>query len=90
MQYMPVFKPFLIAGLQAHDEQQVCSAAIGVTADLCRALENEVTPHLDEIMQLFVQILQVSVLTVTRLRYLLCLGPESRQNGKTGRVIMLR
>lgn len=49
-----------MAGLQKHDEGQVCSAAIGVLVDLCRALETGLMPHLDEFMSLLFQIVQVS------------------------------
>ncbi|VDN00908.1 unnamed protein product [Thelazia callipaeda] len=56
--YLEVFKPFLVAGLQNHDEAQVCSAAIGVLVDLCRALESNLMPHLDEFMGLLFHIVQ--------------------------------
>ncbi|EJW85440.1 hypothetical protein WUBG_03649 [Wuchereria bancrofti] len=56
--YLDVFKPFLVAGLQNHEEGQVCSAAIGVLVDLCRALEATLMPHLDEFMGLLFQIVQ--------------------------------
>uniref|UniRef100_A0A915Q815 Importin subunit beta-1/Transportin-1-like TPR repeats domain-containing protein n=1 Tax=Setaria digitata TaxID=48799 RepID=A0A915Q815_9BILA len=56
--YLDVFKPFLVAGLQNHEEGQVCSAAIGVLVDLCRALEASLMPHLDEFMGLLFQIVQ--------------------------------
>lgn len=58
--YLDVFKPFLVAGLHNHEEGQVCSAAIGVLVDLCRALEANLMPHLDEFMGLLFQIVQVS------------------------------
>lgn len=57
--YLDVFKPFLVTGLQNHEEGQVCSAAIGVLVDLCRALEAALMPHLDEFMGLLFQIVQV-------------------------------
>uniref|UniRef100_A0A0N5AV98 Importin N-terminal domain-containing protein n=1 Tax=Syphacia muris TaxID=451379 RepID=A0A0N5AV98_9BILA len=56
--YMEAFKPYLVAGLRNHEEAQVCSAAIGVLADLCRALEAGLMPYLDEFMELLSQIVQ--------------------------------
>lgn len=61
MDYLEVFKPFLVAGLANHEEGQVCSAAIGVLVDLCRALESNVMPHLDTFMELLFKIVQVCV-----------------------------
>ncbi|VDN39411.1 unnamed protein product [Gongylonema pulchrum] len=46
------------AGLCNHEEAQVCSAAIGVLVDLCRALEVNLMPHLDEFITLLIQIVQ--------------------------------
>ncbi|PAV79237.1 hypothetical protein WR25_02820 [Diploscapter pachys] len=57
-QYMPLLKPHLMAGLANHEEAQVCAAAVGVVADLCRALEVKMVPHLNEIMELLVVCLQ--------------------------------
>lgn len=57
--YLDAFKPYLVAGLRNHEEAQVCSAAIGVLADLCRAMETGLTPYLDEFMELLSQIVQV-------------------------------
>lgn len=59
LNYLDVFKPYLTAGLGNHEEAQVCSAAIGVLADLCRALEGNIAPYLDEFMSLLFQIVQV-------------------------------
>uniref|UniRef100_A0A915AY70 Importin N-terminal domain-containing protein n=1 Tax=Parascaris univalens TaxID=6257 RepID=A0A915AY70_PARUN len=58
LNYLDVFKPYLTAGLGNHEEAQVCSAAIGVLADLCRALEGNIAPYLDEFMSLLFQIVQ--------------------------------
>ncbi|MFH4979402.1 hypothetical protein AB6A40_006111 [Gnathostoma spinigerum] len=58
--YLPAFKPYLIAGLQNLAETPVCNAAIGVLADLCRALEVSLMPDLDEFMQYLFQIIQSS------------------------------
>ncbi|VDD90587.1 unnamed protein product [Enterobius vermicularis] len=59
--YLDAFKPYLVAGLRNHEEAQVCSAAIGVLADLCRAMETGLTPYLDEFMELLSQIVQSSI-----------------------------
>ena len=40
---------------------QVCAAAVGVVADLCRALEVKMVPHLNEIMEMLVVCLQVKI-----------------------------
>lgn len=58
--YLEVFQPYLVAGLSNHEESQVCSSAIGVLADLCRALESSIIPYLDHFMTLLFQIIQVS------------------------------
>jgi len=58
-QYMEIFKPFLIMGLKNHEEYQVCMASVGIVGDLCRALETNVAPFIDEIMQLLLEILSV-------------------------------
>lgn len=38
---------------------QVCQAAVGVVADLCRAFEADVIQYMDELMMLLHAILQV-------------------------------
>ncbi|KAG8465477.1 hypothetical protein KFE25_002784 [Diacronema lutheri] len=56
--YMPHFRPFLILGLQNHEQHQVCSVAVGVIGDLCRALEASIFPYCDELVTLLMQNLQ--------------------------------
>ncbi|XP_071449486.1 importin subunit beta-1 [Hetaerina americana] len=53
--YMDAFKPFLCLGLQNHAEYQVCSAAVGLTGDICRALKTKAIPYCDEIMMLLLE-----------------------------------
>lgn len=45
---------------------QVCLAAVGLVCDLCRALQTNILPYCDEIMQLLLENLGVSS-TRTRL-----------------------
>jgi len=56
--YMPQFKDFLALGLKNHEVLPVCSAAVGVTGDICRALCENVEPYCNELMQLLVENLQ--------------------------------
>lgn len=60
--YMEQFKPFLFAGLNNHEDSQVCLSAIGVISDLCRAFEENLFPMCDEIVQTLNHILEVSLL----------------------------
>ena len=50
LKYMPGFYPYLEKGLQNFEEYQVCSIAVGVVGDLCRALEEKILPFCDGIM----------------------------------------
>ncbi|CAD6186495.1 unnamed protein product [Caenorhabditis auriculariae] len=56
--YMESLKPYLLRGLGNHEESQVCGAAVGVVTDLCRALEKDIVPHLDQIVELLLGSLQ--------------------------------
>lgn len=40
---------------------QVCLAAVGLVGDLCRALQSNILPFCDEVMQLLLENLGVSV-----------------------------
>ncbi|PWA28966.1 hypothetical protein CCH79_00019822 [Gambusia affinis] len=53
--YMDAFKPFLAIGLKNYAEYQVCLAAVGLVCDLCRALQSNILPYCDEIMQLLLE-----------------------------------
>jgi len=55
IKYMDSFRPFLLQGLQNTAEQAVCSAAVGVSGDICRALGAKCAPYCDEIMQYLLQ-----------------------------------
>ncbi|KAK8577542.1 hypothetical protein V6N13_027812 [Hibiscus sabdariffa] len=48
--YMPEFYRYLEMGLQNFEEYQVCSVAVGVVGDICRALEDKIAPYCDGIM----------------------------------------
>jgi len=58
VKYMQYFRPFLSLGLSNVDEHQVCSIAVGVVGDVCRALEEGIIPFCDEIVQLLLRNLQ--------------------------------
>lgn len=55
LKYMEAFRPFLALGLKNHAEYQVCSAAVGLVADISRALGNKILPYCDEIMSLLME-----------------------------------
>ncbi|KAG8566167.1 hypothetical protein GDO81_013127 [Engystomops pustulosus] len=55
LKYMEAFKPFLGIGLKNYAEYQVCLAAVGIVGDLCRALQSNILPFCDEIMQLLLE-----------------------------------
>ncbi|KAF7468906.1 Hypothetical predicted protein [Marmota monax] len=63
LKYMEAFKPFLGIGLKNYAEYQVCLAAVGLVGDLCRALQSNILPFCDEVMQLLLENLGVSVYT---------------------------
>ncbi|XP_075438174.1 importin subunit beta-1 [Ascaphus truei] len=52
---MEAFKPFLGIGLKNYAEYQVCLAAVGLVGDLCRALQTNILPFCDEVMQLLLE-----------------------------------
>ena len=52
IKYMEAFKGILALGLKNHAEFQVCSIAVGVVGDVCRALNIAVLPYCDEFMTL--------------------------------------
>lgn len=60
--YMGTFVSFLYAALQNHEEHQLCSIAVGIVGDLCRALSENVFPYCDQFMTLLLQNLQSNVL----------------------------
>uniref|UniRef100_A0A1I7WNE0 Importin N-terminal domain-containing protein n=1 Tax=Heterorhabditis bacteriophora TaxID=37862 RepID=A0A1I7WNE0_HETBA len=56
--YVEALKPHLMRGLSNHDEPQVCAAAVGLVTDMCRAMETNIAPALDDIMSTLIQSLQ--------------------------------
>lgn len=55
VKYMDAFRPFLALGLKNHAEHQVCSAAVGLTGDICRALGSKVLPFCDDVMTMLLE-----------------------------------
>ncbi|NXI38950.1 IMB1 protein, partial [Galbula dea] len=60
LKYMDAFKPFLGIGLKNYAEYQVCLSTVGLVGDLCRALQSNILPFCDEVMQLLLENLGVS------------------------------
>ena len=50
LKYMDAFRPHLSIGLKNHAEYQVCTAAVGLVGDICRAVGIRILPYCDEIM----------------------------------------
>jgi len=50
LKYIDHVLPFLYEALNNHSEYQICSAAVGVVADLSRSLLDKLTPYCDQIM----------------------------------------
>jgi hypothetical protein len=61
MKYMELFKPFLFLALRNTAAASVCASAIGVAGDICRNFQNKVLPYADELMQILLETLSVSV-----------------------------
>jgi len=59
--YMPHFAPYLVLGLRNPKEYQVCTVAVGVVGDVCRAIEAKMVPFCDDIFVALFQNLQVCV-----------------------------
>lgn len=60
--YVPYLHPLLLAGLKSVEEHQLCTVAVGVVGDLCRALGNGVAKYCDDIMRALLELLQSQVL----------------------------
>ena len=56
--YIGELFPFLLKGLRNYVEWQVCSAAVGTTGDICRALEIQILPYCDDIICCLLEDLQ--------------------------------
>lgn len=48
--YMPHLVPIVETALQRYDEEAVCSAAVGLVGDICRALNTDIQPYADMLM----------------------------------------
>ncbi|ALC48936.1 Fs-2-Ket [Drosophila busckii] len=48
--YLCALKDYLVMGLRHHEQQLVCSAAVGLTGDICRQLKQLVVPYCDELL----------------------------------------
>ena len=59
IKYLDAFKPYLLIGLRNHAEYQVCSVAVGLVGDICRAVGGRVLPHCDDIMNILLENLGV-------------------------------
>lgn len=60
--YMDSFAPFLYQALQNHEEWQLCSIAVGLIGDVCRALGEGVGPYCNTFMEHLLSDLQSNVL----------------------------
>jgi len=56
--YLASFMPFLKMGLANYDQYMICSVAVGVVGDVCRAIEGKLGPFCDDIVTLLLQALQ--------------------------------
>lgn len=60
--YLGAFLPFLVNALQAHQEYQLCSIAVGLIGDISRALGEQTQPYAQGFMEVLLADLQSSVL----------------------------
>jgi importin subunit beta-1 len=56
--YMGHLRPHLAFGLRNWEEHQVCSVAVGVVGDICRAIGDKILPYCNEIITLLLGDLQ--------------------------------
>lgn len=61
--YLIHFMPALMTGLRNVEEYQVCTCAVGVVGDLCRALGRQVSTVCDDIVRALLELLQSPSLT---------------------------
>lgn len=61
--YLQHFMPALMTGLRNVEEYQVCTCAVGVVGDLCRALGRDVSSVCDDIVRALLELLQSPSLT---------------------------
>jgi importin subunit beta-1 len=60
--YLQAFLPFLINALNSHEEYQLCSIAVGLIGDICRALGEASLPYCQGFMEVLLADLQSTVL----------------------------
>lgn len=60
--YLQAFLPFLINALNSHEEYQLCSIAVGLIGDICRALGDASLPYCQGFMEVLLADLQSTVL----------------------------
>lgn len=62
IRYAPYLVPPLINGLKSVEESSLCTVAVGVVGDLCRALNGAIMAYCDDIMHCLLELLQSPVL----------------------------
>jgi importin subunit beta-1 len=62
LRYVPYLQGPLLGGLKSVEEHQLCTVAVGVVGDLCRALGTALLPFCDDIMRALLELLQSQVL----------------------------
>jgi importin subunit beta-1 len=60
--YLQAFLPFLVNALSSHEEYQLCSIAVGLIGDICRALGDRSLPYCQGFMEVLLADLQSTVL----------------------------
>ncbi|KAI9504650.1 karyopherin Kap95 [Coemansia spiralis] len=60
--YLESFSPFLYTALQNHEEYQLCSIAVGLIGDICRAMGQDASPYCDQFMTILLHDLESDVL----------------------------
>ncbi len=72
--YMPHFNQFLLMCLRSYEDYEVCTIAVGVVGDICRALQKKVVIYCDEIISVLIRNLQVPNNVINVVLYLRTLG----------------
>jgi importin subunit beta-1 len=62
VRYVPYLQAPLINGLKSVEESGLCTVAVGVVGDLCRALNRSIMPYCDDVMHCLLELLQSPVL----------------------------
>lgn len=87
MTYYSAFQQYLLLGLKSIQNSQLCSVAIGVTADLCHAMAEDLAPFCNDIMVTLMEVLN-SPLTPRKIKtevlsvfgdIALAIGPHFKQ-----------